>query len=218
MRIRRRCVIGAVVLSVGVCPGQDRAQFDLLLDVDYRSAAQTVDLYEGRFEKIPGELSRCRHDVFPDPNTRQPKLLLYAIAYGFMNKPDLERAYYDSARVYLEKLQESKPEYQADARVISSLGLIQAGLGHPDQAIKLGEEAVKLVPVTKNALKWPYLAENLAYIYTRAGKYPEALKLLNDLLSKPGPLTTRLLEMDPRWAPLKNLRGYKKLLKAFPVD
>jgi tetratricopeptide (TPR) repeat protein len=139
------------------------------------------------------------------------------MAYGFMNKPDLERVYYDSTRVFLEKLQKSNPEYQADARVINTLGLVYAGLGQWDLAIKLGEESVKLVPVTKNALKWPYLAENLAYIYTRAGKYPEALKLLNELLTKPGPLTTKLLEMDPRWAPLKNLPEFKKILEAFSV-
>ncbi len=177
-----------------------------------------MDLYECRYEKIPGELSRCPLDVFPADYFYQPKYLLYAIAYGFMKKPDLERAYYDSTRVFLEKLQKSKPAYQTDARVISTLGLVQAGLGHPDQAIKLGEEAVKLVPVTKNALKWPYLAENLAYMYTRAGNYPEALRLLNDLLSTPGPLTAKLLEMDPRWAPLKNLPGFKKLIKDFPVN
>ncbi|MCX6225351.1 MAG: tetratricopeptide repeat protein, partial [Bacteroidia bacterium] len=176
-----------------------------------------MDLYEGRYEKIPGELSRCPLDVFPADYFYQPKYLLYAIAYGFMNKPDLERAYYDSTRVFLEKLQKSKPEYQADARVINTLGLVYAGLGQPDQAIKLGEESVRLVPDTKNALKWPYLAENLSYIYTRAGKYPEALKLIDELLSKPGPLTTKLLEMDPRWTPLKNLPEFKKILKAYSI-
>jgi hypothetical protein len=38
---------------------QNRAQFDLFLDVDYRSAAKTVELYEGRFGQ-PAEIARLR--------------------------------------------------------------------------------------------------------------------------------------------------------------
>jgi hypothetical protein len=47
------------LFMVGACLAQDRAQFDLLLDVDYQSAAKTVELYEGRFGQ-PAEIARLR--------------------------------------------------------------------------------------------------------------------------------------------------------------
>ena len=49
------------------------------------------------------------------------------------------------------------------------------------------------------------------------GRYTETLKILDQLLSIPGRLNTIILEIDPRWAPLRNLPGYKKLLKKYTV-
>lgn len=146
------------------------------------------------------------------------KYLLYANAYLCLNQPDLERVYYDSTRLYAEQLQKSTQAYLEDAEIIGALGIAYAGLGNTAKGTELGQKAVELTPAARDAIKWPVVTENLAHIYTLTGKYEEALKLLEDLLSKPGPLTTRLLEMDPRWVPLKNLPGFQKLLRAFPVN
>ena len=44
----------------------------------------------------------------------------------------------------------------------------------------------------------------------------EAIRTLKKVLSKPGPLTFSLIEMDPKWEPLRNHAGYKSLEKKLP--
>jgi tetratricopeptide (TPR) repeat protein len=78
----------------------------------------------------------------------KPKYLYYATIYGFINKPELEHAYYDSARVMLEKMIINFPE---DPRLYSSLGITYAGLGFDKEAVSTNEKAVKMLPVSKEA-------------------------------------------------------------------
>ncbi len=127
-----------------------------------------------------------------------------------MNKPESERAYYDSARVFLERRIADVPD---DPRLLSSLGIVYAGLGLDAKAISAGEKAVRLLPVSKEAYKGVYQVENLAMIYVMIGKYDEAIAQIKYLLSIPGFLSTKILELDPRWAPLRNQPEFKKLLE-----
>jgi tetratricopeptide (TPR) repeat protein len=102
-----------------------------------------------------------------------------------------------------------------DPRLFSSLGIVYAGLGLDDKAINEGEKAVKLLPVSKEAYKGVYLVEDLAQIYVMVGKYDDAIKQIKYLLSIPGFLSTKILELDPRWAPLRNLPEFKKMIESY---
>lgn len=53
-----------------------------------------------------------------------------------MNKPELEHAYYDSTRRFLEK---QLINMTGDFRIYGSLGIAYAGLGLADQAITAGK-------------------------------------------------------------------------------
>jgi tetratricopeptide (TPR) repeat protein len=129
-----------------------------------------------------------------------------------MGKPEQEQAYYDSTRILIENRIVDFPE---DQRLYSTLGIAYAGLGLEAKAIAYGEKAVKMLPVEKEAWKGVCLVENLAYIYVLMGKYSEAIERLDYLLSKPGPLSVNILKLDPRWAPLKNLPEFKRLLEKY---
>jgi tetratricopeptide (TPR) repeat protein len=129
-----------------------------------------------------------------------------------MNKPELEHAYYDSTRILLEKRIIDLPE---DQRLYSSLGIAYAGLGLNEKAIRAGEKALKLLPVSKEAYKGPFLVEDLAQIYVMVGKYDEAIRQIKYLLSIPGFLSTKILELDPRWAPLRNRPEFKKMMESY---
>jgi tetratricopeptide (TPR) repeat protein len=126
-----------------------------------------------------------------------------------MNKPELKRACYDSARIFLEKRIIDFPE---DQRLYSSLGIAYAGLGLNDKAISAGEKALKLLPVSKDAFSGVYLVEDLARIYVMVGKYDDAIKQIKYLLTIPGFLSPKILELDPRWAPLRNQPEFKKMI------
>ena len=173
-----------------------------------------IDIYEGKYEEALKDISLFKYDVIQTPFYFRPKYLYNATIYGLMNKPELEHAYYDSARFFLEHRMVNMPD---DPRLFSSQGIVYAGLGLDDKAISAGEKAIKLLPVSKDALSGVYLVEDLALIYVMVGKYDDAIKQIKYLLSIPGFLSTKILELDPRWAPLRNLPEFKKMIERYSV-
>jgi tetratricopeptide (TPR) repeat protein len=128
-----------------------------------------------------------------------------------MNKPESEHAYYDSTRMFLEK---RIIDFSDDQRLYSSLGIAYAGLGLDNKAVGMGEKAIKLLPVSKEAYRGVVLVEDLALIYVMVGRYDDAIKQIKYLLSIPGLLSTKILELDPRWAPLRNRPEFKKMMES----
>lgn len=174
-----------------------------------------IDMYEGKYEAALEDISLLKNDVIQSQFYYRPKTLYKATIYGLMNKPELEQACYDSARIFLESRMAEMPE---DQRLISSLGIAYAGLGFNDKAVNAGEKAVRLLPVNKEAYRGVSLVENLALIYVMVGKYDLAIEQIKYLLTIPSFLSTRILELDPRWAPLKNYPEFKKILEKYSVN
>jgi TolB-like protein len=171
-----------------------------------------IDIYEEKYEEALKEISLFKNVVIQTQYYFRPKYLYNATIYGLINKPELEHVYYDSARIFLKKRIIDYPE---DQRLYSSLGIAYAGLGLDSMAISAGEKAVKLLPVSKEAYKGPFLVEDLAQIYVMVGKYDDAIKQIKYLLSIPGFLSTKILEIDPRWAPLRNQPEFKKMMESY---
>jgi TolB-like protein/Flp pilus assembly protein TadD len=171
-----------------------------------------IDIYERKYEEALKDISLLKHDVIQTQFYFRPKYLYYATIYGLMNKLQLEHAYYDSARIFLEKRSTDFPD---DQRLYSSLGIAYAGLGIDGKAISAGEKAVRMLPVSKEAFRGPFLVEDLAMIYVMVGKYDDAIRQIKYLLSIPGLLSTKILELDPRWAPLRNLPEFKKMMESY---
>ena len=128
-----------------------------------------------------------------------------------MNKNKLANKYYDEARSFLKSKVEEDPE---DARFHSSLGIAWAGLGHKEDAIREGKLGVKLLPVTKEAMRGLWRVEALAKIYVMVGEFDAAIDQLEFLLSRPGWMSIPLLRLDPAWAPLRNHPRFKKLTES----
>jgi serine/threonine protein kinase/Flp pilus assembly protein TadD len=139
-----------------------------------------------------------------------PKDLLAANASQLMDQPERARELYESAACLLEKELAERPD---DDRVCSSLGVTYAGLDRQEEAIRVGKRAVELVPVTENAVVGPFRVEDLAFTYTLAGEYDEALNQIEHLLSIPSWLSIPLLRIDPRWDPLRNHPRFQEMLK-----
>jgi TolB-like protein/AraC-like DNA-binding protein/Tfp pilus assembly protein PilF len=166
-----------------------------------------IHLYEGSYEKALEILGGIK-GFFPDFYSLKPVAYMYAITYSFLNKPDLEKQYWDSTRYWIMNKDTTFPD---DPRPMSTLGVAWAGLGKKDKAIELGKKAVELCKYCQNPILESFMIENLAYIFTRVGNYQEAIHQLKKLLSVPSRITPRLLALDPRWIPLRNLSGFKKL-------
>jgi len=140
-----------------------------------------------------------------------PKALLEGLIYRLMNKPVLANTSFDSARMILEKELKARPD---DARLHSSLGMVYAGLGPKEEAIREGKMAVKLYPVSKDALIGTTFVRDLAFIYIMVGEHEAALDQIEYLLSIPAPhISAPYLRIDPDFDPLREHPRFKRLLK-----
>ena len=99
-----------------------------------------------------------------------------------------------------------------DAARHGQLGLILAGLGRKEEAIKEGKRAVELLPEAQDALDGPEVAVVLAQIYAWTGEHDQAFELLDHLLQVPNSLTVPILKLDPVWDPLGKDPRFEKLI------
>jgi TolB-like protein/Flp pilus assembly protein TadD len=133
---------------------------------------------------------------------------LIAQTYDLRGEGERARAYYDSARAYLESKIEGQPD---DARLYSSLGIVYAGLGLDEQAVEAAKTGVDLVPVSREAMVGPEGLEALAHVYTMVGDYEAAIDQLELLLSIPSSISVPLLRIDPRWELLRDHPRFRAL-------
>lgn len=168
-----------------------------------------VDLFDRRYEDAIGRLSSGFPEVISWQFRFLPRAQLYADVYALMQRHDLARAYYDSARITVYNRLQNQPD---DPRLHGALGIAYAGLGRKQEAIAEGRRGVELLPVSKEAQRGYYREWDLARIYAMVGEHDAALDRLEYLLSIPGHLTPAWLRIDPTWDPLRGHPRFQKLL------
>ena len=95
-----------------------------------------------------------------------------------------------------------------------ALGLALAYLGRKEEAIREGERAVALAPVSQDAIIGPYCQHQLARIYMLVGEPEKALDQLEPLLKMPYYLSPAWLKIDPNFDPLRQNPRFQKLVAA----
>jgi TolB-like protein/tRNA A-37 threonylcarbamoyl transferase component Bud32 len=90
------------------------------------------------------------------------------------------------------------------AQGLCALGVVDAALGNKEDAIREGERAVELVPVSKSAIEGPMLIQYLAVIYAWTGDKNRAIERLAEAVKLPGShVTYGYLRLHPFWDPLR---------------
>jgi len=129
--------------------------------------------------------------------------------YRFTGRPDVERAYLDSARVVLEARIRERPD---EAAFHADLGLVYAYLGRAADANREGEAAVRLLPIARDAYKGGSMLAAQALIESRTGRQDAAVDKLDYLLSVPSALSRPMLRMDPAWDALRTYPRFQRLV------
>ena len=119
------------------------------------------------------------------------------------------RAAFTSARTKASKLVAEQPDY---AEALCALGMIDAALGHKEDAIREGRRAVELLPVTKDAIIGPLLVQDLALIYAWTGEKDLAFEQLNMATRIPGYLSYGQLRLHPYWDSLRGDPRFDKIV------
>jgi len=99
-----------------------------------------------------------------------------------------------------------------EAQEHAFLGLALAYLGRKEEAVREGERAVALEPVTKDAFGGAYLQHQLARIYILVGEPEKALDRLEPLLKIPYILSPGWLRIDPNFDPLRKNPRFRRLV------
>jgi len=119
------------------------------------------------------------------------------------------RALLTAARVQQEKIVQAEPNY---GPALCVLGLIDAGLGRKEEALREGRRAVELVPVEKDALVGPTMIKYLAMIAAWIGDKDLAFEQLAIASRPPSTLSYGQLKLLPFWDPLRGDPRFEKIV------
>jgi hypothetical protein len=98
----------------------------------------------------------------------------------------------------------------------ANLAFTEAGLGNKEAAIREGERAVSLLPVSEDPVFGPGMEEALAGVEAQVGESERAITRIERLLTTPYgafPLTQAALRLDPTWDPLRSHPRFKALVE-----
>lgn len=121
-------------------------------------------------------------------------------------------AAFAAARKILEQRLTNKP---GDARILSVLAQVDAGLGEKEAALAEGRRAVELMPLSRDAYDGMLVLYGLAQVYTWTGENEKAIELVERLMKMPGYLTYGYLKVDPSWNPLRGDPRFETMVASF---
>jgi len=121
------------------------------------------------------------------------------------------RAAFTAARTEQEKRMQEQPDYAPDLCV---LGLVDAGLGRKEEALREGRRAIELLPYEKDSINGAHMIEYFAVIATWVGEKDLALEYLAKAEQLPGygTISYGQLKLMPYWYPLRGDPRFEKIV------
>jgi serine/threonine protein kinase/tetratricopeptide (TPR) repeat protein len=119
------------------------------------------------------------------------------------------RKAFTAARAEIERRVREQPDYGPP---LCMLGLIDAGLGRKEEAIREGRRASELLPVTKDATNGAHIMQFLGVIYAWTGEKDLAIKQIAATLQVPSLLSYGELRLHPFWDPLRGDPRFEKIV------
>jgi TolB-like protein/Flp pilus assembly protein TadD len=119
------------------------------------------------------------------------------------------QAAFAAARAEVEKIVEKQPDFAA---ALSVLGMIDAGLGRKEEAIREGQRACELLPMSKDAVDGVAFVVNLSQIFAWTGETNLAIDQLTKALKVPNDCHYGELRLHPIWDPLRGNPRFEKIV------
>lgn len=116
---------------------------------------------------------------------------------------------FTAARVEQEKIVQAQPNY---GPAVCVLGLIDAGLGRKEEAIREGRHAIELLPVEKDLPEGRDMIKYLTMIAAWVGDKDLACEQLSLAISGPSSLTYGELKLLPLWDPIRGDPRFEKIV------
>jgi tetratricopeptide (TPR) repeat protein len=119
------------------------------------------------------------------------------------------QAAFTAARREVEKIVEKQPDFVA---ALSLLGMIDAGLGRKEEALREGRRSCELLPISKDAIDGVASAVNLAQIYAWTGEKDLAIEQIEAVERVPNYLSYGFLNLRPEWDSLRGDPRFEKIV------
>src|SRR5438093_1956829 len=120
------------------------------------------------------------------------------------------RSAFTAARAEQEKIVQAQPNY---GPALCVLGLIDAGLGRKEEALREGRRAVELLPVEKDSMNGTNMVRYLAIVAAWVGDKDLACEQLASIIRRPSNLSYGHLKLLPFWDPLRRDPRFEKLVE-----
>jgi TolB-like protein/Flp pilus assembly protein TadD len=135
-----------------------------------------------------------------DENIPFPNSWCVGLASRLRGDESAARVAFATARAELEKIVRDQPDYAA---ALCALGVVDAALGNKANAIREGQRAVELMPVSKSAPEGALFIRNLAVIYAWTGEKDRAIDRLAEAVKLPDDVSYGNLRLNSLWDPLR---------------
>jgi TolB-like protein/Tfp pilus assembly protein PilF len=148
-------------------------------------------------------------------NTYGPDAILYTRAFGegffgrLKGDAVAAQAGFTKARAEQQQIVNAQPDY---APAVCVLGLIDAGLGRKDEALREGRRAAELMPPSKDSINGAHIMQVLAVIYAWVGEKDLALEQLQRTVQIPGGANYGNLRLWPHWDPFRGDPRFEKIV------
>ncbi len=121
------------------------------------------------------------------------------------------RSAFAAARTQEEKIVQAQPDY---GPALCVLGLVDAGLGRKEEALREGRRAIDLLPVKKDSINGAHMIEYFAVIAAWVGEKDLALEYLAKTEQLPGygAISYGQLKLTPYWDPLRGDPRFEKIV------
>jgi serine/threonine protein kinase/tetratricopeptide (TPR) repeat protein len=141
--------------------------------------------------------------------------LMEGVIARMVNDDETARAAFTAAREEQEKAVQVEPNYGPSLCV---LGLIDAGLGRKEEALREGRRAVELLPVEKDAINGQLMITYLAMIAAWVGEKDLACEQLAIAIRPPSTVSYGQLKLLPFWDPLRNDQCFEKIVASLEPE
>jgi TolB-like protein len=138
------------------------------------------------------------------------RLFVEGVIARITRNEDRARSAFIAARAEQEKIIQAQPHY---GPALCVLGLIDAGLGRREEALREGRRAVELLPVEKDQVGGNVMIKYLAMIAAWLGDKDLACEQLAIALRRPSDLSYGQLKLMPFWDPLRGNPQFEKLVE-----
>ena len=122
------------------------------------------------------------------------------------------RATFSAARAEVETIRIQLRIPRDDDHIFCILGLIDAGLGRKEEALREGRRAIEVRPITKDAINGADLLYFYAVICAQAGERDLAIEQLDTLAKIPAGASYGELRLDPSWDSLRGDPRFEKIV------